>query len=202
MSLDGETLRQVARLHAARIDQGFLSSLGVRFLTVLYRAIDRSDSAVLIVQRDGSDVIGFVSGGIGMGPIYKQMLRDCPALILSLVHVVLRPRKLWGIIEILLRGGDDGLECELPRAELFSIAVALDARGGDVAKRLYTALCMHFRQQDIPAFRIVVGEALLPAHRFYAKMGAEPAASLRVHYNAGSTVYVQYLQKSWDASQS
>ena len=195
MAHDRATLRAVARLHASCISQGFLSSLGTRFLTVLYRAIDRSDAAVLIVEHDNSGVIGFVTGGSGMGPIYRQMLRDFPALIAALAPVMLRPRKVMGILEILRRGGGAS-DATLPAHELFSIAVAPAARGSGAADRLYRALCSHFREQGVGAFRIVVGDTLAPAHRFYKRMGAKPVSTIRLHDNATSTVYVQRVAQT------
>jgi len=194
MLLDKQALRQVAELHATCIDQGFLSSLGPRFLTVLYRAIDRSPSAVLIIERDSTGVIGFVSGGSGMGPIYRQMLRDWPALIVALAPVILRPRKILGILEILRRGGGRQGAGDLPAWELFSIAVAAPARGSGSADRLYRALCASFRDRGVTEFRIVVGESLERARRFYARVGAVPVDSVRLHGAARSTVFVQQLK--------
>jgi GNAT superfamily N-acetyltransferase len=199
MPHDLKTLRQVAELHATCIDQGFLSTLGPSFLTVLYGAIDRSSTSVLLVETKSASVTGFVSGGFGMAPIYRQMLRDWPKLIASLAHVILSPRKILGIIEILRQRGVRDIDFELPRAELFSIVVAPDARGSDTAKRLFGSLCTHFEEQGIPAFRIVVGNSLIPAKQFYCHMGAEPATSLRVHGKATSTVYVQHLKERADA---
>jgi len=200
MPHDARTLGQVAELHAASIDQGFLSSLGPRFLTVLYRAIDRSPSAVLIVEQNGTDVIGFVSGGSGMGPIYRQMLRDWPALIVALAPAILRPRKVLGILEILRRGGSRGGAGDLPAWELFSIAVAPSARGSGAAERLYRALCSRFLDQGIPAFRIVVGDSLGRAKRFYTRVGAVPAATIRLHGDATSTIYVHRLSEDHAAA--
>ena len=198
MPHDAKTLRQVAKLHATCINQGFLSSLGPRFLTVLYRAIDRCDAAVLIVEGNGMGVTGFVTGGSGMGPIYRKMLRDWPALIAALAPVIVQPRKVMGIIEILRRGGGD-IDKDLPQHELFSIAVAPAVRGSGTADRLYQALCAHFHDQGIPAFRIVVGDTLTPAHRFYTRMGAEPVTTLRLHGEATSTIYVQKIADKGDA---
>jgi len=152
MPHDENTLRQVGALHASCIDQGFLSSLGPRFLTVLYRAIDRSDDAVLIVETDGNGVIGFVTGGSGMRPIYRQMIRDWPKLILALLPIVFQPRKVLGILEILRRRDKDDPGSDLPRHELFSIAVAPSARGTGVAERLYDRLTAHFLRAMCPPF--------------------------------------------------
>jgi len=191
MPHDASTLRQVAQLHAACIDQGFLSSLGARFLLVLYRAIDRCDSSGLIVEHDGPVVIGFVTGGHGMGPIFREMIRDWPALTAALLPVIVHPKKIKGIFELLKRRDSAETNADMPKHELFSIAVAPAARGTGTAARLYRALSAWFEDRNVPAFCIVVGENLTEAHRFYTRMGAEPMDSLRVHGDARSTVYVQ-----------
>ncbi|MET4102716.1 ribosomal protein S18 acetylase RimI-like enzyme [Roseovarius sp. MBR-78] len=136
-------------------------------------------------------MIGFVTGGSGMGPIYRQMIRDWPNLIAALLPIMFQPRKVLGILEILRRRDKDDPGGDLPRHELFSIAVAPSARGTGVAERLYHRLTTHFLARNVPAFRIVVGESLTPAHRFYTRMGARPVATLRLHGDALSTVYVQ-----------
>ena len=200
MPHDSRTLRQVAELHATSIDQGFLSSLGPQFLIALYRAIDRSSSGTLIVARDSTRVIGFVSGGSGMGPIYREMLRDWPTLTVALAPLLLRPSKVLGILEILRRGGGRQGAGDLPAWELFSIAVVPSARGSEVAERLYQALCAHFRDQGIEAFRIVVGNSLDRARRFYIRVGAVPTATVRLHGDAVSTIYVHRLTEDRTAS--
>lgn len=43
-----------------------------------------------------------------MGPTSRQMLRDWPELIAALLPVVLHPRKVMGIIEILRRRENAG----------------------------------------------------------------------------------------------
>ncbi len=191
MPHDAKTIRQVAKLHASCISQGFLSSLGPRFLTVLYRAIDQCDTAVLIVEKDGTRVTGFVTGGSGMGSVYRQMLRDWPRLGLSLAPALVQPHKIKGILEILTRRDSNGDATSLPEHELFSIAVDPAFRGSGTAERLYHALNDHFRASAVPAYRIVVGESLIPAHRFYTRMGAKPVRTVRLHGTSTSTIYVQ-----------
>ncbi|MDQ3058654.1 MAG: GNAT family N-acetyltransferase [Pseudomonadota bacterium] len=184
----------VAKLHIANINQGFLSTLGVGFVSLMYRAIDEGDDSVLLVARVNGEAIGFVAGATGMKPIYRRMLRYWPQLVWALLPSIFSPRRVWRIIEILRYsrnggGGSSGLV--LPAAELLSIAVAPEFRGQRHAENLYQALCEHFLQCGMPAFKIVVGSALAPAHRFYRRMGAQPAAEVEVHQGSASTVYVQ-----------
>ena len=76
--------RAIASLHCDHINQGFLATLGIPFLTLLYQAIDNDSQSVLLVERKDSKVVGFVSGTCGLTPIYKQLLRKPFRLIHSL----------------------------------------------------------------------------------------------------------------------
>lgn len=187
-----ERYRQVAVLHAANIDQGFLATLGVPFLALLYRALDEAEDSVLITEEQGGRVVGFVSGGEGMGAIYRKMLRHPIQLALSLLPSLVRPRKLKRILEIVHYSGHGcEVELELPAAELLSIAVDPSVRGSGVAERLYRRLQANFAKRGVNEFRIVVGDSLAPAHRYYQKMGAQPVARMEVHAGQGSVIYLQ-----------
>lgn len=190
--------RKIAALHANNIDQGFLSSLGQPFLALVYKAIDDASDSVLIVEEREGRALGFVAGGAGMGTIYRYLLRRPVALAFALGPSLFRPARLKRIFEILRYGSkrDGVLDARpLPMAELLSIAVAPDARGQGIADLLYRRLMTHFRSRDIGEFRIVVGNTLSPAHRFYRRMGAIPVGQIEVHAGSGSTVYVQSIPK-------
>lgn len=191
-----ERYRQVAVLHAANIDQGFLTTLGVPFLALMYRAMDEAQGSVLLTEEQGGRVVGFVSGGVGMGSIYRRMLRNPVALGLSLLPSLGRPKRLKRILEILRYSGGTESAAALPQAELLSIAVDRAVRGSGVAERLYRRLEDHFAKRRVGAFRITVGDSLAPAHRYYQRMGAKPVARVEVHAGEGSVVYVQDVAKA------
>lgn len=186
--------RRVAELHIACITHGFLATLGPRFLALMYQAIDEGSESVLMVSRDGPDVVGFVAGTSGgMGPIYNGMLRRWPALMLALLPSLVSPRRVWRILEILRYSGRAARAADLPMAELLSIGVDSEARGKGHAAGLYQGLCDYFRNKNVAAFKIVVGLSLDSAHRFYCRMGARPASRLEVHSGETSTVYLHTL---------
>lgn len=188
-----ERYRQVAALHAAGINQGFLATLGIPFLSLLYQAIDEAPASVLIVDEQAGKVRGFVSGGVGMGPIYRRMLRHPFRLGMALLPTLVRPARLRRIFDILRYGNKQKGRHPLPEAELLSIAVAPEARGSGVAESLYKRLEQHFRSQGVNVFKITVGDSLATAHRLYKRMGAVPAGKVEVHAGEGSTVYLQQL---------
>lgn len=189
--MPADRYRQVAVLHAENISQGFLATLGVPFLSLMYRALDEAKGSVLLTEEIHDRVVGFVSGCEGMGSVYRRMLRYPLRLGLALLPSIVRPGRVRRIVEIVRYGGGEGSTPDLPRAELLSIAVDKSVRGTGVAERLYRRLQSHFSDRGVDAFRIVVGDALLPAHRYYRKMGAMPVSRIEVHAGEGSVVYVQ-----------
>lgn len=190
---DRDTWQQVARLHVDNLDRGFLATLGPRFLALMYEAIDACDSAVLLVEKHENGTLGFVSGAQSMGPIYRQMLKHWPRLLTVLLPSLFNPRRLWRILEILRYSGKGSELADLPAFELLSIAVDPSARGQGVSELLYQALVVHCREHGIPAFKIVVGEELAPAHRFYQRMGARLVGDIEVHRGERSLLYVQEI---------
>ena len=185
--------RKIAKLHASCIDLGFLSSLGYRFLALVYEAIDADENSILILEKKKNEVIGFVAGGRGMNSVYRKMMIRFPRVLLALFPSMLNPLKLKRIIELIYFSKKRKPHHSCPEAELFSIAVIDSARGGNVAKKLYGALGQRFLEEGESAFCMVVGESLSRAHRFYQKMGASAFAEVSVHDGQTSTLYRQDL---------
>lgn len=191
--------RQVAALHASCIDQGFLGKLGTGFLALLYEAIDGTADAVLLVESAGEEIVGFVAGTQGgLGPIYRRLLRRPLRLAWALRGVLVSPRKIRRILEVLRHGAASQRGAQLPDAELLSIAVAPPWRGRGISERLYRRLLAHFADRQAGGICIIVGDALETAHRFYRRMGAMAVAQTQVHGGVSSTVYVQRLHGERD----
>lgn len=193
MKSSAATYREVALLHAEAIDRGFLSSLGPRFLAEMYRAIDESPGAFLLVEQRGGRVAGFIAGSCDLASVHRRLLRRPIQLATALAPVLLHPRKLVGLFEA-LRAGTAVTEA-LPRAELLSLAVSRADRGKGVADKLYSRLAREFSARGANAFRIVVGAELEPAHRFYQRMGAIPRGTREVHRGNSSTIYVHEIHE-------
>ncbi len=184
-----DVYRQVARIHAGSINQGFLTTLGERFLALLYEAIDSDPNSVLFIELVDGKVAGFITGGRGMGSIYRQMFRRWPRLLVALLPALLHLPKWSRTLEIFWYSRQQKAVPGCPIAELFSIAVLERARGTGAAQRLYQELAERFFQQGEGAFCIVVGQTLAPAHRFYLRVGAVPMAQVAVHQGQASTLY-------------
>ena len=91
------TLPAVADLHAERIGEGFLVTLGPRFLHRLYRRIALSPDAVLLVADSGERVVGFVAAATSTRHLYGEFLRRdaLPAGLAAAPAVLRAPRRVW-----------------------------------------------------------------------------------------------------------
>ena len=192
--LDTGDYKEVAKLHCEYINQGFLATLGIPFLTLLYEAIDQDNESVLLVERVDKNIIGFITGTKGLGKIYKQLLLRPHRLIYSLKSCFLSPSKLYKILEVLFISSGTNIPAYLPKQELLSIVVDSSYQGKSHAENLFKALCNHFSHQGVSNFKIVVGSNLNRAHAFYTKMGAYPSKEIQVHKGVNSIVYIKYLE--------
>ena len=191
--LNSSDYRTVASLHCDYINQSFLATLGVPFLSLLYEIIDKDSESVLLVERVDHSVVGFVTGTRGLGRIYKQLLFKPLRLIYALKSCLLSPSKMFKIIELLLISKNSNISSDLPKQELLSIVVNPAYQGRDHAENLFNALCSHFREEGANSFSIVVGNNLDRAHAFYTKMGSIPVKKIQVHKGTDSVVYVKDL---------
>ncbi len=193
--LSNDEYARVAFLHLSNIREGFLSTLGLPFLSILYKAIDESEKGVLIVHRVDNLIVGFVSGSEGMRPIYLRLLKNFPSLLRALFPALFDAAKVKKIVELLfLQREVQSDSYQTAKAELLSIVVVPEFRGKGIALSLYQRLCRHFAQKGIVSFIITVGDDLDSAHRFYRKSGAESIGHLQVHAGVNSTLYLQNLK--------
>lgn len=183
-----------AKLHCALITEGFLTTLGVPFLTLLYRSIDQDKGSAFLVEKVNGEVVGFVTGASGLGRIYRKLLFQPHRLLFALRGCLFSPIKIYRIFEILIFSVKKEGAVQLPSEELLSIVVSKNFQGNGSAERLFWSLCNHFASKGVDSFKIVVGGNLDRAHAFYQKMGCIPCVELQVHRGSKSIVYIKHLK--------
>jgi ribosomal protein S18 acetylase RimI-like enzyme len=188
---DKRRYRAIAQLHARHINQGFLSTLGTPFLTLLYETIDRTPGGILrTVDADGQTA-GFVAGAVSTRLIFRSLLRRLPAVAMALLPIVIQPARWLRLLEtIRLAAGSTKPDGDWPDAELLSIVIGDAHRRRGHAEALYRQLQGEFARIGIAQFRILVGGDLAGAHAFYRRMGAVAVGEVTAHKGATSIVYV------------
>ena len=182
-------IENVACLHREYIKSGFLSSLGLPFLALMYRSMSNSNNAFCVVAKDNNQIIGFSSGATSVGAFYKDFLRrnfiKTSMILLPKIFNIQLVKKIFETLFYPARR-----EQNLPRTELLSIVVDKNYRGKGIAQKLFEKIEEEFRSRNIKQFKVVVGQKLVAACKFYEKMGGVFCAEVEVHKGEKSRVYV------------
>ncbi|XVU30169.1 GNAT family N-acetyltransferase [Actinoplanes sp. CA-054009] len=181
-------IRAVAEMHATEVAHGFLSSLGVPALEVLYRHVAASRHCALFLAVDGGRPVGYICGSLDTSELVREFVRRrwwlaAPALLPRL----LSPGRVFRAIETLRYARSDG---DLPRAEVINFVVRPPARGAGLATQLFDRLMDWFSEHGETAVKMVTGEQQRRAHGFYRKVGAELHGHTSIHSGTASRVYL------------
>jgi len=179
----------VAKLHIANLNTGFLPSLGVKFLSLMYRCIDESKFSILILKYTNDKLSGFVTGSLGTAKLFKIMLKHPVDLIFSLLPIVFNFKKIFKIINI-LKYTSGTKRKKYPKAELLTICVHPEYRKQGIGIELYQKLLKYFKSNSVREFVIIVGQSL-EANYFYKKQGAKIIGEIKVHKNSNSNIFIQ-----------
>lgn len=176
----------IAALHEERISEGFLVTLGRRFLTRLYRRIARSPGSVLLVADAGDRVVGFVAATASTRSLYADFLRHdaLPAGLAAAPAVLRAPRRVW---ETLRHGRG---EHDLPAAEVLSIAVAADAGGQGTGGALLAAALDALARQGVTEAQVVTAVGNQTALAMYQRAGFRHHGRTEVHAGVAQEVLV------------
>lgn len=181
---------RIAQLHAARINEGFLTSLGVPFLRRLYRRVLRSPDAFIIVEDHEHDVVGFAAGVADLGALYRRfMVHDGPLAALRAA-----PRLVRAIPRVLETMRYPTTTADLPDAEILALAVAADHAGRGIGRQLVDAATTAFRDRGIDAAKVVTTSDNPAALAMYRACGFVSTVKVEVHAGRESEVLV------WTAS--
>lgn len=184
----GADAHSVATLHADLVADGFLATLGPRFLGRLYRRMLRSSRAFVIVGDSDGAVCGFVAVAEDTRAFYRDFLvRDgVLAGLVALPRVLGAPRHVWETF----RYGTAAAEAALPRAEILAVAVAPSAQGHGLAVRLVTEALAELGRRGVPSARVVTAMDNEPARRTYERAGFERRERIEVHHGVAQDVLV------------
>ena len=182
--------RRLATLHATRIAEGFLPTLGEWFLSRLYRRLTCSPGAFAVVAEERGAIVGFTAAAEDVNALYRSfLLRDGIVAGLGAAPRLLRSWRR--VLETLRYPSDAG---DLPRAEILSVAVDADAGGRGIGTALVAEALDGLRDRGVLAVKVVVGSHNGAALALYERCGFRRHVSIEVHEGTPSEVLV------WTAS--
>jgi len=184
---------QIAKIHKQEIDQGFLSQLGIKFLSKLYKAMILSKKSFVIVAKENNQVIGFISGCLNIKEFYKYFLKKYTfSAIKILLPKIFNINTVKKILETLKYSKRE--EKDLPETELLVIAVKKEFHGQKIAVKMFDYFINEMKKREIKQFKVIVGENLSRAISFYEKMGFKFHSNITIHRNNLSKIYVYNIK--------
>jgi ribosomal protein S18 acetylase RimI-like enzyme len=185
-----EHFRVAACLHAKSITEGFLSTLGTRFLTALYEGIGEARDSGVLVAIEKNQVVGFVSYTANVKQCYKDTIRNqWLRLGLAVGPNLLKPQIYLKIIETLRypslqQGGfkpNKGESTLDKRPELLSMAVSSEARGKGIGSLLVDALDQEMARLGVKRYMLVTHALDARSNNFYKSCGFERTKEFMNH---------------------
>jgi len=181
----------VAALHADRIAEGFLVTLGPAFLHRLYRRIVRSPRAFVLVADSSSSgarrVDGFVAVADDTAALYREFVRhDGLVAGLAAAPAVLRaPRAVVETLRYGLRSGAGPAG-----AEILATAVAADRAGHGIGTTLVRAAVDELRRRGARTAHVVTAADNRAAARAYEHGGFRASGHREVHRGVAQQLLV------------
>ena len=187
-----DDIEQIADIHQKEINKGFLSGLGSGFLEKVYLAIIKSKISFCVVDEENGKITGFIAGAVNLDKFFRYFLKNhFFTAFFSLSPQIFNLKKIKKIIEVLFypKKGNS-----LPEAELLTIAVINEFQGQGIAVQMLARFIYEMKNRKIGSFKVIVGESLTPAIKFYEKSGFRFVKNINIHGNYISRVYAYYIK--------
>ena len=188
----------VVGIHQRALEGSFLAKLGAGFLHQMYGYL--IDREIVFVVMVGDRPAGFVSASVNPSGMMKRFVLNRPLCLVRIGLAVLRrPALLKGVLETVRAPsmsedvwtgveGESGL-----RAELLSIAIDEEYHRKGFATKLLTAMEIELQSRGVDCYKVVVGEKLGDANRFYRNSGFRLAGQIAIHGNDVSNIYTKEI---------
>jgi ribosomal protein S18 acetylase RimI-like enzyme len=185
-SLSKDDFYTLAVLHKKGIAKGFLSSLGERFLAILYRGISRHPGSCVLVERDESgEVIGFISGTLSISDCYKHVImHNFLSLGVPIMLKMASIKRIKNLFETLMYPTRKDKQKGKVEAELLSMAVSDKARGKGIGKKLVNRLEGFLKVNGFSStYKVVTSADDERSNGFYKSVGFVFNREFRHHGN-------------------
>ncbi|HEY3370745.1 MAG TPA: GNAT family N-acetyltransferase [Prolixibacteraceae bacterium] len=186
----------MAKLHTATLTTSFLAGLGYSFLSDLYGFLITNEN--VWVYEENKEVMGFVSYSENSAGMMKRFLIHCPVCIVKLaLGTIAKPTKIKRFVETFrapFQSKDAKDKMILPSGELLSISVNPNCQASGIGSQLIAALEDYLKQNKITNYKVVAGDELIGANKFYLKNGFVLAKQIKIHGEKLSNVYIKNIK--------
>ena len=200
-NMERKHARDVAALHISGISEGFISSLGIDFVTALYEAISECEFGFgFVVQKDGK-IMGFAAFTTNLNALYKSViLKNGLRLAFKLAGKMFSFGRIKKVFETMFYPSRIK-KMNLPSAEFLSMVVAEKARGKGLASRLMQSGFDECARRGMEKIKIFAAVEIKPINKMYEKYGFKLVGQMENH-GITSNVYVAETGKNYIGEKS
>ena len=190
--------KKLAENHMKLIPEGFLSSLNINFITLLYKSLIYSNDFYVLVcldKENNNKIVGYALARLKNSSYIKTVFKFNPTKTFYLsIGNFLNPKKLFGFIELFIyqlfkNPSKGGLANSKKVAELFNIAIIKSYRRKGIGKELLCMIKTKCSSIGIDYLYAVTGSSDINTHIFYKKNGGKEEGQTTVHNNHISKIY-------------
>jgi ribosomal protein S18 acetylase RimI-like enzyme len=179
-------VRRLADMHARRINEGFLASLGPAFLGRLYRRVVRSPRAFAVVAEERGRIVAFCAAAESVGRLYREfVIRD--GIVAGVVSAPRLVRALPHVVETLRYPGTTE---KLPDAEILAVVTDVEAAGRGWGSLVLHETLAELERRGCASAKVVAGASNDSALALYRKCGFASTQSISIHDDVRSEVLV------------
>jgi ribosomal protein S18 acetylase RimI-like enzyme len=170
---NSQDLAKIVAIHQKAFSRFFLTRMGSEFLRLYYQLVLNYRSGIVLVTEERGALTGFVCGFLDPAEFYRLMWRHRRAFALSALPALLRQPSLAVSIAYGVRRIQTSASQAPPRScELSSIAVAPEAAGSGLGKRLIRAfLAQSWSMQAQSVYLTTDAEDNMAANALYRDAG-------------------------------
>jgi len=174
--------KEIAQIHIETIDTGFISSLGLNFVRILYQEICKSEMGFGYIVEENSKVIGFIAGAMDISKLYKEIIFKRGFLfIIPLIKHFFRFATLKRIGETLF------YPCKIKdsycQAEILSVGVKKEYRGKGAGRKLMEAIVKEFRRRGVKEVKALTCDENEASNQYYLSQGFKFINKIKHHEN-------------------
>lgn len=190
--------KTLAEIHIETINEGFLSQLGVSFLKLLYKYLIRKQ--IVLIALEKKQIIGFVSFSYSSKGIIKRFILSNPQSLFIIFYQFLKTPSILKPIFETIKAPKSSLgklsnNVSIPEQELLSISVITDFQKSGIGNQLLMELETLLKNENILTYKVIAGDSLIGANKFYTKNGFYLVKTIVIHGNSISNVYVKSLTR-------
>ncbi len=161
-------LSQIVRMHIKELAGDFLPSLGEKFLTTLYKDLQKEEETIILVTKN-ADIKGFILGATNFSKLFNKIIKKnfLKYSYLLITSIMKKPLLFKNIVSSLFYSQKTNKSRIKP--ELVVISVEKKFQNKDLGTLLIVNLEREFKKRGIKRYKVSTTAKNIISNNFYIK---------------------------------